>query len=153
MEKLPRPRVLGGLTVKVQTGCGSMYVHINWHKGVPFEVFATLGKSGGCGMGQNEAVTRGITLGLRCGIPASEYISQLRGIHCLSPVPFPKETAVTSCPDAIASVLAQYCNLSMDEVVELMTKGGNGDHPPEEEESQAMIRIQELIEEREKQGL
>ena len=101
-----RPPVLGGITVKVVTGCGNMYIQLNWLGDRLFEVFATLGKGGGCAVCQSEALTRSITLGLKCGIPVSEYVRSARGIRCPTPVPFPKDQAVLSCPDAIAKTLA-----------------------------------------------
>ena len=125
MDKPSRPSVLGGLSVKVVTGCGNMYVQLNWYQGRLFEVFATLGKGGGCNVCQSEGLTRGITVGLKFGVPVSEYVRQLRWIRCPSPMPFPKEAAVESCPDAIARTLEEYGGLSMDRVVELLL-GANG---------------------------
>jgi len=54
-----RPRVTYGTTREVRTGCGDLYVTINEdEKGEPFEVFAQLGKSGGCAASQTEAIGR-----------------------------------------------------------------------------------------------
>ncbi|MCJ7760871.1 TSCPD domain-containing protein, partial [Candidatus Bathyarchaeota archaeon] len=107
IAKIPRPRVLGGITVKKMTGCGNMYVQMNWYHGRLFEVFATIGHSGGCAMSFTEALTRSITAGLRqeTPVPVEEYIDQLHDIRCLNPFPFPKEEATLSCPDAIAKAL------------------------------------------------
>lgn len=154
ISKIPRPRVLGGLTIKAATGCGNMYVHLTWYKGSLFEVFATLGKSGGCAMGQAEAVTRGITMGLRSGIPVDEYVDQLKGITCQSPLPFPRDEAASSCPDAIARVLQKYGKLTVEQVARVILKGDeiiNGESS--EEEAQAMATLEVLREEREKQDL
>jgi len=124
-DKPSRPPVLGGITVKVTTGCGNMYVQLNWYQGRLFEIFATLGHGGGCATCEMEALTRSITLGLKSGIPVLEYIYQLRGIRCPSPMAFPKESAVFSCPDAIAKTLSEYGSLDVDAVVGLL-RGVNG---------------------------
>jgi ribonucleoside-diphosphate reductase alpha chain len=84
--KLPRPKVLVGITVKVATGCGNMYVQMNWHQGHVFEVFATLGHSGNCASSYSEGLTRCVTLGLRSGIPHEEFFKELRGIRCPTPM-------------------------------------------------------------------
>lgn len=152
--KKPRPEVLGGVTAKVTTQCGNMYIQMNWCDGALFEVFATLGKTGGCAMSQTEAVTRSITLGLRCGVPVGEYINQLGGIRCPSPTFYPKESALLSCPDAIAGVLAKYGSLTTDEVVEIFRranaetgKGGTS------EVQEAIEHMEELRRIRVEQGL
>lgn len=158
ITKLPRPLVLGGLVVKKKTGCGNLYIQMAWYKGTLFEVFATLGHSGACGMAFSEALTRSITIGLRCGIPVNEYIDQLRGIRCLTPVAFPKEVAVTSCPDAMAATLAKYGNLSIEQVVKIMM-GENGnsaelqDERKESEEAIAKANLEKLKSDRRKAGL
>lgn len=154
MQKEVRPKILGGITVKVTTGCGNMYVQLNWKNGRLFEVFATLGKSGGCASCQIEALTRSITLGLRCGILPEEYIDQLRAIRCPSPLPFPRESAVSSCPDAISKTLEQYGNLAIEDVVKTIC----GVNPSEvisveEEEKRAKEAVAQLAKIREEQDL
>ena len=48
-----RPRVVQGVTSRVGTGHGNMYVTINFEQEeIPFEVFSTLGKAGGCDSAQ-----------------------------------------------------------------------------------------------------
>jgi len=148
--KPTRPPVLAGVTVKATTGCGNMYVQLNWYKGVLFEVFATLGRGGGCAICQSEAITRSITLGLKHGLPLEEYIDQLRNIRCPSPVPFPRESAVTSCPDAIAKVLRDYGGMSVVQVADLLFKindidtyerRSNGPLTPQDEEAEMLAAI------------
>ena len=41
-----RPPLLSGRTVKIGTSYGNLYLTLNFTDGQPFEVFATLGKSG-----------------------------------------------------------------------------------------------------------
>jgi len=107
MEKQERPKELKGKTVKVLTGCGNLYITLNKDGSSLFEVFATLGKAGGCANCQNEALTRAITLGLRCGIPKEEFIKELEGLQCPNPIMFPKKDRILSCPDAIAKVIEE----------------------------------------------
>ena len=155
--KATRPTVLVGVTVKVRTSCGNMYVQMNWYKGKLFEVFATLGHSGGCAACQSEALTRSITLGLRYGLPYEEYFSELRGIQCPMPIAFPKKDRILSCPDAIGKALSEYGKLTIDELIGVLHEANGGSNPmksPEQaeidDESEAMAKIESLREERER---
>lgn len=110
MEKAKRPKVLSGRTERVATGCGNMYVTTDTDGERLFEVFAVLGKAGGCAKCQCEAITRCITVGLRYGVPVAEYIKQLSSLKCPSPGEVTggegdKVDRIWSCPDAIARVL------------------------------------------------
>ncbi len=100
-----RPNVTVGTTTKIATGCGNLYVTINVdEKGLPFEVFMSMGKAGGCAMSQLEALGRLVSLALRSGIEATAIIEQIRGIRCPSPS-WEKGGRIFSCSDAIARVL------------------------------------------------
>jgi len=154
LSKVPRPRVIGGITVKVITGCGPLYIQMNWCSGKLFEVFATLGKTGGCATSQSEALTRSVTMGLRHGVPLEEYIRQLDGIRCPSPRPFPKEEAVMSCADALSKTLAKYGTLSIEEVIKIiLASNADEDLTDAKEEEQAKATIEQLAKKRKEQGL
>lgn len=102
-----RPRQIQGVTERVHTGHGNMYVTINFQEeGKPFEVFTTLGKAGGCDSAQLEAISRLASLALRSGVGVQDVVEQLRGITCC---PFWDEgTLVRSGPDAVALALQRY---------------------------------------------
>jgi ribonucleoside-diphosphate reductase alpha chain len=104
--KRERPDVVYGFTQKVHTGHGLMYVTINEVEGQPFEVFATIGKSGRSTMAKAEAIGRLVSLALRSNVELSEIIKQIKGISGEMPVYQPgKQGMVESIPDGIAWVL------------------------------------------------
>lgn len=105
---MERPKTLEGTSTRVETGCGNLYVTVGCNGKRPIEVFATLGKAGGCSRGQNEALTRSISLGLKYGIPIKEYVEELEGIQCPMPNMWPKGDRILSCADGIAKVLREY---------------------------------------------
>ena len=104
-----RPRQIHGVTERVRTGHGNMYITINFdeqNEGSPFEVFSTLGKAGGCDSAQLEAISRLVSLALRSGVSAQEVVGQLRGITCCPA--WDQGTLVRSGPDAVALVLERH---------------------------------------------
>ncbi|MGB8706629.1 MAG: vitamin B12-dependent ribonucleotide reductase [Dehalococcoidia bacterium] len=103
----PRPKVTKGVTERVTTGCGYIYVTVNFDDKGICEVFSMLGKAGGCASAQLEATSRLISLAVRSGIDLSSVSKHLRGIHCPS-VAWEEGRAIFSCADAIASVLEKY---------------------------------------------
>lgn len=111
IEKKKRPAKLIGNTHRITTGCGNLYVIVNRDEKTNevLEVFASLGKAGGCAKSQCEAITRTITLGLRYGVPLSEYTKQLYDIKCNQPGDYygdeGNKKRVESCSDAIAKIL------------------------------------------------
>ena len=104
-----RPRQIHGVTERVRTGHGNMYITINFdeqNEGSPFEVFSTLGKAGGCDSAQLEAISRLVSLALRSGVSAREVVGQLRGITCCPA--WDQGTLVRSGPDAVALALERH---------------------------------------------
>lgn len=99
-----RPETLDGFTTKVKTGYGALYVTVTEYEGQPFEVFATIGKSGRSTTAKTEAIGRLVSLALRSGVTPHRIVKQLKGIGGEYPV-FQEGGLVLSIPDAIARVL------------------------------------------------
>jgi len=114
-----RPQSIRGVTERVRTGHGNMYVTINFDEAdTPFELFGNLGKAGGCDSAQLEAISRLVSLALRSGIEPATVIEQLRGITCCPA--WDEGTLVRSGPDAVALALERH------------TVGGHGREEPGE---------------------
>ena len=99
-----RPDVVMGFTQKIQTGLGVLYLTVNELDGKPFEVFATIGKSGRSITAKAEAIGRLVSLCLRSGVAVRDIVAQLKGIGGEHPI-FQKKGILLSIPDAIAWVL------------------------------------------------
>ena len=106
-----RGEVAFGVTKKMKTGCGNLYVTINEdEEGNPFEIFTQIGKAGGCVSSQCEAMGRMTSLALRSGVEAQEIVNQMRGISCHLPVGL-GASKVSSCSDAMAQAMDWYLGL------------------------------------------
>lgn len=113
-EVRKRPDVVNGFTQKVQTGLGAMYLTVNEVDGKPFEVFATIGKSGRSITAKAEAIGRLVSLALRSGVAVRDVVAQIKGIGGEHPI-FRNKGMLLSIPDAIAWVLEK--NYLKDEPV------------------------------------
>ena len=147
LKKRTRPIQMQGVTERVRTGHGNMYVTINFDEELrPFEVFSsTLGKAGGCESAAMEAISRLISLALRSGVDANDIVDQLKGITC-TPA-WDQGILVGSPADAVALALERHipgsvrgqgrpafsAQLQMDtgNLVQPQGSNGNGVHLPD----------------------
>jgi ribonucleoside-diphosphate reductase alpha chain len=107
-QKRSRPEMLRGMTRRIETPLGTLYVTITEDdKGQPFEVFMSLGKAGGALMADVEALGRLISLALRSGIPMKELHRQLRGISSDKVIGL-GANKVMSVPDAVGIALERW---------------------------------------------
>ena len=109
-----RPVIVRGMTHRVRTGHGNMYITLNLDdRGKPFEVFSALGKAGGCDSAQLEAISRLVSLALRAGVDIESIVQQLRGITCCPA--WDNGNLVRSAPDAVALALASHVGANQDD--------------------------------------
>ncbi len=105
-----RPPQVRGVTERVRTSHGNMYITINFDEdGKPFEVFTALGKAGSSDQAQLEGISRLVSMALRSGVDPDAIVAQLRGITD-EPV-WSEGTLVRSAPDALALALARVCGM------------------------------------------
>jgi ribonucleoside-diphosphate reductase alpha chain len=128
-QKRSRPETLKGVTRRVETPLGTLYVTITEDdRGQAFEVFMSLGKAGGALMADVEAMGRLISLALRSGIPMRELHRQLRGISSdrvmgLGP------NKVLSVPDAVGIAMEKWMQEKMGIQQELLPTVNTGEFP------------------------
>jgi ribonucleoside-diphosphate reductase alpha chain len=101
-----RPAQVQGVTERVRTGHGNMFITVNFRDGQPFEMFSNLGKAGGCDSAQQGAISRLVSLALRSGIDPEQVVDQLKGITCCPA--WDDGILVRSAPDAVALVLSRH---------------------------------------------
>ena len=104
-----RPDAVIGITEKVRTGHGTMYVTVNFDESEePFEIFTAIGKAGGSEPAHLEGLSRMASLCLRARVDPDSVIHHLRGITS-EPV-WDKGTLIRSAEDGIAHVLTWHRN-------------------------------------------
>ena len=109
LNKSPRirPTQTIGLTKRIKTGEGTLYITINEDNEGLCEVFTTIGKAGGNAAAQSEAISRLISLSLRSGVNPDSIVRQLKGISGPNPT-WEDGRLILSTPDAIGKALDDY---------------------------------------------
>ncbi len=107
----PRPELTRGVTRRVRTGCGNLYVTINEDEHGPVEIFSQMGKAGGCAASQSEAISRMVSLALRSHVHPSEIADELKGISCHR-LAWQNGTRILSCADAMGKALEWHMKSS-----------------------------------------
>ncbi|MBU0528337.1 adenosylcobalamin-dependent ribonucleoside-diphosphate reductase [bacterium] len=102
-----RPIMTQGVTQRIRTGEGTLYITINEDEDGLCEVFTAIGKAGGHAAAQSEAISRLISLALRSGINPKAIVKQLKGISGPSPN-WESGRLILSTPDAIGKALDDY---------------------------------------------
>jgi ribonucleoside-diphosphate reductase alpha chain len=102
-----RPRTLSGVTKKIQTGHGPLYVTMNDDEFGPRECFVILGKPGGTAAAFSDALGRMISLAMTHGASPAEVVHQLRGIQDGHPAGV-GPNAILSVPDGVAKAMAEH---------------------------------------------
>ena len=108
-DKSPRtrPTQTSGVTRRIRTGEGTLYITINEDENGLCEVFTTIGKAGGNAAAQSEAISRLISLSLRSGLDPHAIVRQLKGISGPNPT-WEDGRLILSTPDAIGKALDDY---------------------------------------------
>ena len=108
-ERIPRsrPTQTSGVTRRIRTGEGTLYITINEDENGLCEVFTTIGKAGGNAAAQSEAISRLISLSLRSGLDPKAIVRQLKGISGPNPT-WENGRLILSTPDAIGKALDDY---------------------------------------------
>ena len=109
VEKSPRvrPSQTAGVTRRIRTGEGTLYITINEDENGLCEVFTTIGKAGGNAAAQSEAISRLISLSLRSGLDPHAIVRQLKGISGPNPT-WEDGRLILSTPDAIGKAMDDY---------------------------------------------
>ena len=121
-----RPKLAAGITPKVETVSGRMFVTVNvdenWR---PFEIFLRVGKCGEVEHAHLEGLARMVSYCLRIGGQVEGIIDQLQGITS-DPV-WNKGVLVRSAEDGVALVLRQVMGGEYDYLLERVL----GPRPPD----------------------
>jgi ribonucleoside-diphosphate reductase alpha chain len=104
-----RPKKLPGYTEQISTGCGTVFITVNYKDGEVYECFLKSGGSGGCAA-FTEALGRVISIARRHGVPLEVLIDQVTSVRCDN---FSRQVGRNpclkgkSCPDVIGRILRE----------------------------------------------
>lgn len=84
------------ITIKKKTGCGNIYITVCFGEKEIENIFAIIGKSGGCAYAQCEAISKLLTSLIKKGESIRNITAMLKGISCHQ-----SNGETSSCADAI----------------------------------------------------
>ena len=107
-RKRKTPQIADGTRIRKDTGCGMLYVHIYKDlDGKEIEVFADLGKAGGCPSAFTEGLGRLSSLALKHGASMQEIRDELIEIKCTKEKGF-GDNYIASCLDGVGKAVHDY---------------------------------------------
>jgi len=136
-----RPEITKGFTERVRTGCGNLYITVNYDKDGICEVFTSTGKGGGC-PSQSESTARLVSTAIRSGVSVEEIYNQLKGIRCPSTVRV-QGLNCTSCPDAIAKVIQKVARFQQGKAGEPASSDETVPKPKKNPDASGSISVSE----------
>jgi ribonucleoside-diphosphate reductase alpha chain len=144
-SKRDRPDSLRGVTQRIPTGYGNLYVNINEDAtGRPFELFANIGSSGGFTNSFTEALAKSVSVALRSGVDPREIGEELQGTR--SPkVAWDSGTQISSIPDAIGIALMRYLDGDIETPTQSEPTTDGGTTQTDENTTETTDATQELI--------
>jgi len=113
-----RPKELTGITEKVKTSKGNLYVTVNIANDKPIELFANIGKSGGDLSALSEAIGRLISIALQNNVPVNNIVNTLDNITGSQPI-WSNGKLIKSVPDAIAQVLKEHFSKNKEKKIQI----------------------------------
>ncbi|HOD39218.1 MAG TPA: vitamin B12-dependent ribonucleotide reductase, partial [Candidatus Wallbacteria bacterium] len=128
-KKRKTPQIADGTRIRKDTGCGMLYVHIYKDlDGKEIEVFADLGKAGGCPSAFTEGLGRLSSLALKHGASMQEIRDELIEIKCtkekgLGP------SYIASCLDGVGKAIHDYILLREMAQQKASEKSGEAKNP------------------------
>lgn len=122
-----RPKELFGVSYKALSGCGKLYVTINYKDKKPYEVFVFTGGNGGC-QAQNQAIGRLISVALRNDVNYETIVRQLNRVTC--PIAMKNKCDGKSCSDIIGNLLKQSMGDEVERVHSINTFDERVDKTP-----------------------
>jgi len=126
IKKPHRPKDLPGRTFKMQSGCGKLWVTVNFNDNRPYEVFVSTGGTGGC-KAMADALGRMISLALRNELPTEDVVRQLRRVKC--DVAMKGDNADgKSCADIVARCIEEMRGYRSDQPLSAAYLTNNGDY-------------------------
>lgn len=104
--KAQRPKSVQSSTYHDRCGCGDIFTTCSDNlDNKLFEVFATLGKAGGCGQANKTSIGKLISVALRSGTDPNDLIKAIDGVSCHKANPV---IGIPSCIDAVAKAIKQH---------------------------------------------